>query len=117
MAAAERFNGLPASWLRANCQCQACVDPVSGQRLASITEVPADHEGVYPAAWLEAALAPGDDDDRTEDAKRLWQAADFEAGPPAGSRSGYQADPEHKARCLRSLLTDGFMLLTGTSTA
>jgi gamma-butyrobetaine dioxygenase len=33
---------LPAVWLRANCPCGQCVDFRSGQRLVSITELPAD---------------------------------------------------------------------------
>jgi len=34
--------GVSASWLRASCPCPACLDPGSGQRLASITDQPAD---------------------------------------------------------------------------
>src|SRR5215470_17476300 len=36
------LRGLPAIWLRANCPCAACRDPGSGQRLAAITDLPAD---------------------------------------------------------------------------
>ena len=36
------LRGLPAVWLRANCPCGACRDPGSGQRLAAITDLPAD---------------------------------------------------------------------------
>lgn len=113
-AVPDRLDGLPASWLRANCQCGACVDPGSGQRLVAITDPARDHQVEFPDGWLEAALAPGDDDDRTEDAKRLWQAADFAAGPPAGSWAEFQADHEHRAWGLSSLLATGFLLLTGT---
>jgi gamma-butyrobetaine dioxygenase len=34
--------GLPAGWLRDNCPCPLCRDPVSGQRLLHITDIPAD---------------------------------------------------------------------------
>lgn len=34
--------GLPAIWLRVNCPCSMCRDPRTGERLASITDVPDD---------------------------------------------------------------------------
>jgi gamma-butyrobetaine dioxygenase len=34
--------GLPAIWLRVNCPCVNCLDPRSGERLVSITDVPED---------------------------------------------------------------------------
>jgi hypothetical protein len=34
--------GMPAAWLRDNCPCALCRDPVSGQRLLHITDIPAD---------------------------------------------------------------------------
>jgi hypothetical protein len=37
-----RTAGLPAVWLRFNCRCPLCRDPVSGQRLLRITDIPAD---------------------------------------------------------------------------
>ena len=37
-----RAAGLPAVWLRFNCRCPLCRDPVSGQRLLRITDIPAD---------------------------------------------------------------------------
>jgi gamma-butyrobetaine dioxygenase len=33
--------GMPAVWLRDNCPCPLCRDPVSGQRLLHITDIPA----------------------------------------------------------------------------
>ena len=36
------LRGLSAVWLRANCPCADCQDPGSGQRLAAITDLPAD---------------------------------------------------------------------------
>jgi Taurine catabolism dioxygenase TauD, TfdA family/Gamma-butyrobetaine hydroxylase-like, N-terminal len=33
--------GLPAVWLRDNCRCAECLDPVTGQRLRSVTDLPA----------------------------------------------------------------------------
>src|SRR6266571_1639047 len=124
----------PASWLRASGQCSSCLDPGSGQRLARIADRPAEvrvgevtqdprddgtvrvtfepdgHRGVFALSWLAAAWQPTAAP-RTEDAKRLWSAADFAAGQPQGRWERYLRDPEHRAACLTSLLTDGFVLL------
>ena len=104
---------------------------MSGQRLVNITDQPADvrlgqvtqdadavrvtfepdgHRAVFARSWLAEALVPIPAD-RNEDAKRLWQAADFGGGPPEGRWGRYLTEPEHRAACLASLLTDGFVLL------
>jgi gamma-butyrobetaine dioxygenase len=132
-------DSLSASWLRASCPCPACLDPGSGQRLASITDQPADvrlgeviedaesfsvtfepdgHRAVVAKSWLARALGPAPHEPmapagRVEDAKRLWVAADFPAGPPTFSWDQYRADAERRAACLDSLLSDGFALVTG----
>jgi gamma-butyrobetaine dioxygenase len=132
---------LSASWLRASCPCPACLDPASGQRPAGITDQPADvrlgevtenadsflvafepdgHRAVIAKSWLARALDPASNvarapAGRVEDAKRLWVAADFPAGPPPFSWDRYRADAEHRAACLESLLSDGFALITGVS--
>ncbi len=36
------LHGLPAIWLRGNCQCAECLDPGSGQRLVGVAELPAE---------------------------------------------------------------------------
>jgi gamma-butyrobetaine dioxygenase len=132
-AAADLLTGLPAVWLRANCPCPACRDPRSGQRLVAITDQPAEvtvavltadestlavrfepdgHEAVLPRSWLaQASAAAPAEDDRAEDAKRPWLAADFAAGLPEGNWSAYRSDPEHRAWCLDTLLSVGFVLL------
>ena len=123
--------GVSPSWLRASCPCPACLDPGSGQRLVNITDQPAEvgfgsvtehadafevtfepdgHHAVISKSWLAAALAP-EPAGRTEDAKRLWVAADFRDGPPQASWDRYCAGGEHRAACLESLLSDGFVLL------
>jgi gamma-butyrobetaine dioxygenase len=45
--------GMPAVWLRDNCPCPLCRDPVSGQRLLHITDIPAADLGGEPprGAW------------------------------------------------------------------
>ncbi len=123
--------GISASWLRAACPCPACVDPGSGQRLVNITDQPAEvrfgsvtedggsyvvtyepdgHRAVLSKSWLAAVLAPVPAS-RTEDAKRLWSAADFASGPPQVSWDRYRADAAHRTSCLDALLTGGFVLL------
>src|SRR5215475_876578 len=131
--------GVSASWLRASCPCPACLDPGSGQRLANITDQPADvrfgdvtedadsfcvsfepdgHRAVIAKTWLAQALAPAlhvprAPTGRAEDAKRLWVAADFPSGPPTFSWDQYRTDAEHRAACVESLLSNGFALVTG----
>jgi gamma-butyrobetaine dioxygenase len=169
--------GLPAIWLRDNCQCRECRDPATGERLVSISDLPADisvatstqsggrieivfspdgHQSVFDAAWLSqygtedepagsgraaAAAAgggrnrtaaaggghggpgdqaggqqlawelPADGDIRSEDAKRLWSAADIASAFPQGSWPLFESDPVHRQACLAAVLRDGFVLL------
>ena len=129
------LQGLPAVWLRANCPCTDCQDPGSGQRLAAVTDLPADvtvagvltsgtsvevifgpdgHRAVFAAGWLArygGAGPDGQDDDRTEDAKCLWAAADLGGGIPQGWWPRYLADPEHRSACLSAVLTHGVVVL------
>jgi gamma-butyrobetaine dioxygenase len=96
--------GFPAVWLRHNCPCPDCRDPVTGQRLLKITDIPNGlvatvtaqhdteivvtfdpdgHRSVFRRDWL-AAQAPAAQggavaDPRTEDGKVLWRAADLAA--------------------------------------
>ncbi len=71
---------------------------------------PDGHQGVFSRSWLaqagRAVPAP-----RTEDAKRLWTAADFPDGPPAARWPRYLAEDGYRAGCLNAVLTDGFVLL------
>lgn len=126
----------PAVWLRDNCPCPDCSDPVSGQKLHSVTDLspetaiassklrgstvmvcfaPDGHRSVFSTAWLRAHALDGraDPDARTAESKRLWRAADFSAGPPRLDWEQLLADEAHLERCLRVLLEDGFVLLQG----
>ena len=126
----------PAIWLRDNCPCPECALPGSGQKLFGVDELPADprissvdqaadgvelvfapdgHRSRFSAAWLERH-APGRAlpyDDRTEDAKVLWQASDLRGSPPAAKWAEFAEDAAVRARCLEALLTRGFVLLHG----
>jgi gamma-butyrobetaine dioxygenase len=127
------LDGLAAVLLRHGCGCAQCRDARSGQRLASITDLPADvsvdgaseagdavevvfgpdgHRAVFSRAWLDDQRRPPDDA-RAEDAKRLWAASDFAAGPPWRPWPRYLADARTREDCLAALLRDGFFLLRG----
>jgi gamma-butyrobetaine dioxygenase len=77
-----------------------------------VTFGPDGHEAVFPRTWL-AGHATAEVDGRSEDAKRLWSARDFPAGPPASHWQAYTSSDAVRLRCLRGLLHTGFMLLTG----
>lgn len=126
----------PAIWLRDNCPCAGCAVPGSGQKLFGITDLPPDpriasvdedaftvtvefapdgHVSRFERGWLRAhrpgAARPADD--RTEDAKQLWQASDLEDAPPRAAWEAFANDPAELARCLEALLVKGFVLLHG----
>jgi gamma-butyrobetaine dioxygenase len=125
------LEGLAPILLREACGCDQCRDPGSGQRLASITDLPADvwltrtsvtgnsvevtfgpdgHQAVFSRDWLAQQHRPPDDD-RTEDAKRLWDASGFAAGLPEQSWPRYLADGQVREQALSALLREGFFLL------
>lgn len=129
--------GFPAVWLRHNCPCATCLDPVTGQRLIEVTAIPNGcrvtveaqtaesvtvvfapdgHRAVFRRAWLaDQALPAGRAaDQRTENGKRLWRAADLEA-LPAADWDSYLADDAVRAACLDAVATLGFALLPGTA--
>jgi gamma-butyrobetaine dioxygenase len=62
--------------------------------------------------WLDSQLTAAAEC-RTEDAKQLWTVADFPTGPPAVSWPDYLTSDATRLRCLRQLLSAGFMLLRG----
>lgn len=77
-----------------------------------VTFGPDGHEAVFTRTWL-AGQALAEPDARSEDAKRLWSARDFPAGPPRTPWESYLGSDRVRLRCLRELLDTGFMLLTG----
>jgi gamma-butyrobetaine dioxygenase len=130
----------PAIWLRDNCPCADCAVPGSGQKLFGVTDLPgpdelriehfdrnADdgsvtvvfapdgHKSRYERAWLEQHR-PGralPHDDRAEDAKVLWRAADLADALPEAGWDAFAHDPAERARCLEALLVKGFALVHG----
>jgi gamma-butyrobetaine dioxygenase len=123
----------PAVWLRDNCPCPQCLDPVTGQKLDDITGIPNglaitrtedagesvrvtfgpdQHRSVFSRAWLAAHALDGDGgadgDGRTEDDKELWLPADL-TEVPAVNWPRYLAGG--KAQALAAVLRLGFVLL------
>jgi gamma-butyrobetaine dioxygenase len=101
--AADALLGIPAIWLRANCGCAECRDPRSGERLTSISDLPAGvavtavqrtgnrieiefgpdrHRTVYDARWLDqfrpAAAMGGEPQQPGRDAARRDGLTDAE---------------------------------------
>jgi gamma-butyrobetaine dioxygenase len=131
--------GLPAIWLRVNCPCSRCRDLRTGERLVTITDLPQDvwvttarqagdrvevefgpdgHRGVFDVGWLGQFTGEGHDvgtfggeDQRTEDAKRLWSADDIAPAFPSGSWPLFQSEAAHRQACLSAVLRDGFVVL------
>ncbi|MFD9129230.1 TauD/TfdA family dioxygenase [Kitasatospora sp. NPDC059571] len=117
-------------WLRDNCGCTGCRDPRSGQKLFQIHELPDDlavaarteSDGVVEIRWSDGHLsrypadrpiAAADPDPRSEDAKRLWEAADFARGVPAADWRSYLDDPQEREAVLAAVQRSGFALLRG----
>ena len=132
-----RMLRFPAVWLRDNCPCAECLDPVSGQKLKDIAELPEDvavsaaedagesvvvmfapdgHRSAFSRSWLAAHALDGHDanghdgDGRTEDDKELWLPADLDRLPEA-SWPGYLGEPADRASALDAVLRWGFVLL------
>lgn len=139
MGADRTLFGLPAIWLRVNCPCPICRDPRTDERLVTITDLPQEvwvttarragdrvevefgpdgHRAVFDVGWLSqfaieghGAGALGGDDERTEDAKRLWSADEIEPAIPRGSWPLFQAEATHQQACLSAVLRYGFVVL------
>jgi len=129
--------GFPAVWLRHNCPCPDCRDPVTGQRLLKITDIPNGlaatvtaqhdteivvtfapdgHRSVFRRDWLAARAleteAGDGPDPRTEDGKVLWRAADLPA-PHTADWAAYTSDDRVREGCLDAVARYGCALLRG----
>ena len=137
VAAASSDTGFPGGPARHNCPCPDCRDPVTGQRLLKITDIPnglvatvtaqhdteivvtfdpGGHRSVFRRDWL-AAQAPAAQggavaDPRTEDGKVLWRAADL-AAPHTADWAAYTSDDRVREGCLAAVARYGCALLRG----
>lgn len=127
----------PAIWLRDNCQCHACVAP-GGQKLFGIADLPAEtsvaahrftddavdvtfapdgHRSRFALSWLASQRLDGSPpyDERTEQAKSLWEVVDRFSVLPGCGWDDFATDPVIRAECLESLLDVGFVVLHGVA--
>jgi len=102
----------------------------SGDRV-EIVFGPDGHRAAFDAGWL-SQFATGDEaggggprsgragpsmgalggeDDRTEDAKRLWSADEIAPAFPQGSWPLFRAEAAHRQACLAAVERDGFVVL------
>lgn len=125
---------LPALWLRDHCRGPECRDPVSGQRLVDITDIPTDvtianaaldggdviiefmpdgHRSAFAGDWIYRN-APADDappGDRTAASKILWRGDDFTAGLPRTGYANFAAGGAALRDALAAVRDFGFVLL------
>jgi len=130
LTAGEQVVELSAMWLRDSATDAESRDPVSGQRLFGITDLPADlrvesatsygdkvevvfapggHRAVFAVADLLHAVRAGAGDERNEDAKRLWRRAS-DLGPI--EPVAWEEYLRDKAPALRAVAREGFVLLS-----
>jgi gamma-butyrobetaine dioxygenase len=123
----------PAIWLRDNCPCAGCADPLSGQKLHDITDIAPDcavtgvqqtdnskmlavvfgpdgHVGEFSRGWLLENTLDGRAAE--DDGRRLWdRPADLDL--TQARWAAYSAEPGERERVLSAVVRDGFALLTG----
>ncbi len=125
---------LPALWLRDHCRGPECRDPVSGQRLVNITDIPPDvaiedarldgarlivefkpdgHRSEFDPGWLRrnAPVADPPPGDRAAGGKILWRGEDFAGGPPRAGYAGFAAGGAALRDALAAVRDYGFVLL------
>lgn len=127
---------LLALWLRDHCQMPASRNPVNGQRLLNITDIPMDvgiadahlrdrclvieftgggHVSEFDVDWLRAncyCLNPTRDD-RSEAGKILWESDSFDAGLPRCHYADYRDQPGSRRAALQAVKDYGFVILDG----
>ncbi len=125
---------LPALWLRDHCRGPECRDPVSGQRLVNITDIPADvaigraefdgaglivefapdgHRSQFDPDWIfrnapPASAPPGD---RSAAGKTLWRGGDFAGALPRAGYAQFAAGGTALRDALAAVRDYGFVLL------
>jgi Gamma-butyrobetaine hydroxylase-like, N-terminal len=76
--------GFPALWLRHNCPCAECLDPVTGQRLIEVTAIPNGCGATVEAQTAESVTVVFTPDRHRAVFRRTWLAdRALPAGPAA----------------------------------
>jgi len=125
---------LATIWLRDHCQMPASRDPVSGQRLLNITDIPEDtrivsvkqtadaleiefapegHRSVYSTKWLRdnCYCLNQSTDNRGASGKKLWRGDTFSNGLPLYDYQDFCQSTEDKSAALQAVKDYGFVLL------
>ncbi len=128
---------LDALWLRDHCQMPASRDPVNGQRLINVIDIPEDlsiggvshndndglevtflpenHRSRFSTNWLRQNCyclnAPFDD--RSARTKTLWQSDSFSGGLPCSDYAEFANNRDCKIAALRGFSDYGFAMLSG----
>lgn len=131
-----RQSRLAAIWLRDHCQMPRSRDPISGQRLLNITDIPSDigianvtqsdglliidfapdsHRSEFSVDWLldNCYCINGQLDERSESSKKLWQKNTFEAGLPRHNYQSFCHWSDTKISALQAVKDYGFVILDG----
>ena len=124
----------PALWLRDNCPCERCRDPLSHQKLLQVTDLPDDlavvgveerdeevavtfspdgHVARFSRAWLDEQTRRGSGSGRTERDKQLWRAGDVAKARAGAAWSSYRDDDAVRLGALRAVQRLGFTILRG----
>ncbi len=125
----------PAVWLRDNCPCAHCQDPVNHQKLFAITELgddvavaridsdgdevvvtfgPDGHVARFERSWLDEQTRPDAVGVRSERFKQLWRAEDTAIALRGTQWEGYLADSLLRLATLRQVQRLGFAILHDT---
>jgi len=128
-----RQSCLASIWLRDHCQMPASRDPLSGQRLLNITDIPTDieiqsvsqkdnklvikfspenHNSEFSIQWLQdnCYCLNKQTDSRSEKSKQLWQGNAFQSGLPRFDYPAFCQSTETKAAALKAVSDYGFVL-------
>lgn len=129
-----RKSQLAAIWLRDHCQMPQSRDPVSGQRLLNITDIPVDirisnveqnsdrltinfapdsHQSEFSLSWIldNCYCLNLQSDDRSETGKKLWKKSSFEGELPRCDYDLFCDSPDAKQSALQSFKDFGFVVL------
>ena len=127
---------LQALWLRDHCQMPASRNPLNGQRLLNITDIPLDigiadvsleddllivlftpggHRSEFDLGWLHdnCYCLNQQQDDRSEVAKTLWDGQFFTQGLPRCRYDDFCTQPNAQLAALRAVRDLGFVVLEG----
>ena len=127
---------LQALWLRDHCQMPTSRNPLNGQRLLNITDIPADigiadvqldeqrlvvefsaggHRSKFDLDWLHdnCYCLNQQRDDRSEAAKTLWDGQSFTQGLPRCHYRAFRDKPQAQLTALKAVRDYGFVVLDG----